>query len=583
MFAGIIQDDGLANSAERLAYVRPKVDDRRDWFGVTRIGSARSALMGDSRNRVPIGQFIATISITLGGAAMVLLIIAARCGSTVRDRRTRLLTALGGGYRHRALVNLGEALIPSSVGTVLGCVPYFVMTIWNVRLPITGFTTNSADLRSWAWAAPTAAVSAFALALLVVVTIHRDTGSTQGTQPRTFEGAIPRWRSVVGAIGLIAIVVTPYLSKVMSFLAYVGGTALLWGMLPSTAGLVIRRLGTSLANFGVRTGRSDTLIAGRWAHARPGVVVRLVSVVVIGLGVITQAQVWSSRLGESGQNAQRAHQELRDSVLIVVPQSMTPLRVDRFTGLLPKEAELLMVNTPDTPEGTTEIRGSCSTVRKLNLKCSPGPLAQDKGDVRARFLNQYVSYVGKTELREGSVLAAAKTSDRIAVILPLGSDGFSGQVKQAAYQSFGMAFVERPYDSWLLGTDNLATMATWVRLFTVLMMGILLLAVVTSSAGEFLTFTTAVAPLAVLTERRRFVMGIALWNLSAPTVIAVGFGTAVAAWQGTFFIAMTSAGTFSWTLLGTSALVALGLAGVIGLAGGLGAVQATAQWRPAAD
>ncbi|MFB9681808.1 hypothetical protein [Streptosporangium vulgare] len=582
-FAGTIHPSGLSTPSERLAYVRPTGTGHQGWLKITKIGSAESTPMGDSLNRVPVGQLLGTIGLTLGGAAIVLLVIAARCGSTARDRRIQLLTTLGGGRGHQATVNLGEALVPVVIGTVLGALPYTVMSVENVRIPMIDQVVDSTDLRAWAWALPLVAFAACVLALSTVVGLHRATGDGRSTRPRTFADTIPRWRLYAGLLGLVAIISTPYLSKAASFLAYIGGTALLWGMLPSAAGVVIRRWGQSAASFGTRTGRGDALVAGRWTHARPGVVVRLVAVIVIGLGVITQAQVWSSRLGESSQNAQVMKEQLHDSVLVVTPRSMAPGTVNAFRHSLPRTANLFLVTSAKGPADAAVLHGSCAAIRSLGITCPAPSFRIADGDVRAVVLGQFVGHSGSTELREGNVPGATRTADSLAVVSPVESANMAAQVKETAHRAFGMAEVRRPYDSWLLGADRLAAMANWVKLLTVLMLAVLSLAVAFSSAAEFLVFTTAVAPLAILSERRRFLLGVALWNLTLPTMIAVVFGVCVAAWQGTFFVAMTEAGVFSWNLLAASAAGAGTLAVAVGIVSGAGAVRAGARWRPAAD
>ncbi len=153
------------------------------------------------------------------------------------------------------------------------------------------------------------------------------------------------------------------------------------------------------------------------------------------------------------------------------------------------------------------------------------------GDARIAILGKFIGFGGEIKFREGNVSGNTQKADQIAVVSPLGTTGLNARVKETANRAFGLAQVKRPYDGWILGADRLVNMADWVKLLTILTLIILALAVAFSSAAEFLVFTAAVAPLAVLTERRRFLLGIAIWNLTVPTVIAVAFGVCVAAWQ----------------------------------------------------
>lgn len=267
-FAGLIGSAGLATPSERLAYVRPVVSDHRGWLKVSRIGHERSTPMVDTLNRVSIGQLLGTIGITLGGASVVLLVVAARAGSASRDRRTHLMTVLGADRRHLALVHLGEAAVPTAAGTLAGSLSYLVMSLWDVRIPLIDQVINSADLRAWAWAAPLIALAGCGLMVSVIVGLHRATPDGKSTRPRLFADAIPRWRLYAGVLGLVAVVSTPYMSKLAGFLAYIGGTALLWGMLPSAAGVVIRRWGKSAASFGAWAAAATPSSPG--AGLRPG-------------------------------------------------------------------------------------------------------------------------------------------------------------------------------------------------------------------------------------------------------------------------------------------------------------------------
>ncbi|MFC0865042.1 hypothetical protein ACFHYQ_22370 [Sphaerimonospora cavernae] len=584
-FGGTIGSEGLASPGERLAYVRPIVDHHREWLRIARIGSSKAMPIGDSLNRVPIGQFLSTLAITLGGAALVLLVVAARVGSATRDRRTQLLAALGGTGWHRTLVTVGEALPAVILGTVLGALPYLAMMTVTTRLPISGFVVSPSDLRTWSWAVPLMMSAACLIALLVVASLHRIRLDGRTTRPRTFAVEVPRWRLVAGLAGLFLVIVTPYLPKVAGFLSYIGGTALLWGMLPSAAGVAVRWMGERVARFGLRGGRGVALVAGRWAHARPGVVVRLVAVIVIGLGVITQAQVWTSRLGDAGQNAEFLQQRLGDSVLLVTAPSLTPEKIRSFRDKLPSESELFAFYRPEDPTKPTVVRTDCAAIREIGLSCDEPPMQLSNGDLRARVLDGSIGLGSSaTTLRQGDIYRGTASTDGLAIISPLRTEAAPlWQVKIAAHQAFGRAHVERPFDAWLLGADRLVSMADWIRLLTVLILAILLITVVFSSAAEFLVFTASVAPLAVLTEQRRFLMRIALWNLTLPALLAVVIGVAVAAWQGNFFIAISGSGTFSWDITAAGTAAAVVLAVGLGLAGGIGAVRAADRWRPAAD
>ena len=115
--------------------------------------------MGEALNGRTLSDVLRPLGALTGVPALALLVLAARVGSRTRDRRGGLLQALGGTWRHRALVNLGEAVLPLAAGTALAALVLLPALVTDVRLPPTGYLLDSGDLRT-AW-------PRFALALLL--------------------------------------------------------------------------------------------------------------------------------------------------------------------------------------------------------------------------------------------------------------------------------------------------------------------------------------------------------------------------------------------------------------------------------
>lgn len=97
------------------------------------------------------------------------------------------------------------------------------------------------------------------------------------------------------------------------------------------------------------------------------------------------------------------------------------------------------------------------------------------------------------------------------------------------------------------GPGNLVAMARWVILLVSAMIAILMVAMALSAAAEFLALSRSLAPVAILSQRRRFLVGIALWHLTVPGLVAVVVGAeASAAVRGTLKLDVFPGGEELW-------------------------------------
>lgn len=595
-FAGLISPEGLGSAGERFAYVRPAHPDARPtrgWVKISGFGADAPAPLGEALNVAPLAQFLTVILVVVGGPAGVLVVVAARCGSAGRDRRNALLVALGASWWHRALLTVGEAMLPVSLGAAAGVLPLLAAMTTDIRLPITGYLVGSADIRSTAWMIPPMALASLVTVLVVVVGLHRVDRGGRATRPGVFARPVPRWRLAVCVGGLLLVAASPYWTGPPRFFLYMTGSLLLWGSVPSVAAVVIRRMGGRLAALGRWRGWSAALVAGRWIAARPGVVVRLSVAVVIGLGLITQVQVWTSWLGSMGMEAKATKAGIGDSVLTVESSEFTADRVRAFTAGLPGGYRVLAMYAREAQGAAGELppqarpqllQGPCEALRPLKLECSASsvPLLAAPADPRVRELGRWTDNGRPLHVRSDALVSGRRRPQRLVVFADSETWG-QGRVKQAAYKVFDRPVVQRLGQEWLSGAENTAGYGGWVILFAMAGLVILLLAVMISSASEFLVFGTELAPLAVQTERRGLFVLLGLWNLSFPLVLVAIAGVGVAIWQGQFFIALTESGSFSWPTLSAAAVGAAVLAILTGLLGGLSAARTAMRWRPQAD
>ncbi|WP_241911505.1 permease [Streptomyces sp. DH-12] len=581
-YAGTIGKSGLVSPSERLAYVRPAQtpDELRKsdaWQYAE--GFGRAFPMGENLYGRPLGQVLLTLGVLTGLPAVSLLVIASRVGSRTRDRRSGLLQALGGGWRHRAVVNIGESALPIAAGTAVAILPMLAASATDLRIPPTGYLLNSDDLRA-AWPMTLAAlIVSFVVSLGAVVLLHRVERGGTATRPRSFASKVPRWRLYGCGAGIALVAVSQYFRGTPGLFAFAFGTVAMWALLPSVAAAAGRVLGEKFAAQGFRAGRPGQLIGGRWTVAHPGVVVRLAIAMVIGLGLVCQLQVWNSRLGEKAAAARASEARVGDSVISVYNRDITPPAIRDLAGSLPTGAHLFSLNTnPEQPAPL--LQGSCDALRTLGLTCPTAPETVEGGDRRLEEIRRWYG----PELRIQATPSHPSLDKLYGQLLVIPqATGQRAQVERAAYAVVPAVNVETPGENWLTGASNKARLNNWILLFGSLGLALLLLAGTISAAAEFMRVRHVLAPLAVLTGSHSIYRSVALWNLTMPLLIATLITGAVSAWHSLFFIAVVQEGSFSWRVLAGAMTGCAVLAVAVGLLGGRAAIRAARTWQPTAD
>ncbi|MGW6904120.1 permease [Streptomyces sp. NPDC054940] len=581
-YAGTIGKSGLVSPSERLAYVRPaqtpdQLGESDAWQYAT--GFGRAFPMGEDLYGRPLGQVLLTLGVLTGLPALSLLVVAARVGSRTRDRRSGLLQALGGTWRHRAVVNIGEAALPIAAGTAVAVLPMLAASATDLRIPPTGYLLNGDDLRA-AWPMTlTALLVSFVISLGGVVLLHRVDRSGTATRPRSFASRIPKWRLYGCGAGIALVALSQYFRGTPGLLLFAFGTVVMWALLPSVAAAASRALGEKFAAQGFRTGRPGQLIGGRWTVAHPGVVVRLAIAMVIGLGLISQLQVWNSRLGEKAAAARASEARVGDSVLSVYSRDITQPAIRDLAGSLPAGAGLFSVDTnPEQPAPL--LRGSCDALKSLGLTCPASAEPAKGGDRRLAEIRNWYGPELRIQVAPSDLPLDQLYGQLLVVPKTLGQQA---EVERAAYAAVPAVNVETLGENWLTGASNKARLNNWILLFGSLGLTLLLLAGTMSAAAEFVRVRHVLAPLAVLTGSHRVFRSVALWHLTVPLLIATVITGAVSAWHSMFFIAVVQEGSFSWRVLAGAMAGCAVLAAVVGLLGGRTAIRAAHQWRPAAD
>ncbi|MCX4969847.1 permease [Streptomyces sp. NBC_00654] len=580
-YAGSIGKPGLASPSERLAYVRPSqppsARERESWFYTT--GFGQSYPMGEILLGRPLSQVLLALGAMTGVPAVALLVVASRIGSSTRDRRGSLLQALGGSWWHRAVVNTGEAALPLAAGTVLTVLPLVVALSIDIRVPPTGYSLNSDDVRSAVPMMAVALMVSFAICLAVVVFLHRIDRGGATTRPRSFSSKVPPWRLVGCGLGVAAVVFSQYVRDVPGLVVFAIGTVVMWALLPSVVVVACRALGSVIAERGFRTGRPGALIGGRWTVAHPGVIVRLALAMVIGIGLVCQMQVWNSRLGEKAAVARAAEAQLGDRVVSVQSRNITPSVIEDLSRSLPEGSHVFSLKSFPEQQSVL-VQGTCRALRSLSLPCPAKPEEVTSNDIRVSAIASWYGPNLQTQVAPSRLVLDELNGSLLVVTR---APGQQAQIEKAAYALVPAVNVESPGETWLVGAANKDRLNNWTLLFGSLGLALLLLTAALSSASEFVRIRQVLAPLAILTGSHDIYRSVVFWHLTVPLLVSTFIATVVTAWHSLFFIAMVQEGSFSWGVLGAAALGCILLTVSVGVLGARTAIRAAQQWRPTAD
>lgn len=593
-YAGTIDDAGLASPAERLAYIRPATPpegkQRERWMRVAGFGNPYGGLGGEALTAKPLSMVLLAVGALMLVPALALAVIAARVGSQPRDRRSSLLHALGGSWRHRALVATGEALVPVTVGAVLGATPLLAAFTAKIRLPFTDYILAPADMRA-VWPLMAGVLIAVPVAaVVVVVLLHRIPQPDRQVRPRSFTERVPRWRQF-GCLAAAALVVaSPYVRGRIGLVMFVAGTVGLWASVPSVGGAVSRRLGNACAAIGRRRGNPGLLVGGRWTATHPGVVVRLATAMVIGLGLLAHLQLWTSRAGDMAREASATNKRIGTSVLVVQASSLTFDQIRDFTGRLPADSKVVTIRRVGNDKPAILLSGTCATLHALQAGCTSTPTAvtADSASATDPRVKEIAARYGELQFVSSRPDTGPDSQRRwrnpaeVLVVSDQRSVTHKNQIKQAASATLDTPAVGTLGEEWLLGVNDDVRLGHWLRLFGTAGLGFLLIAALIGIAAEFSRFGSSMAPLAAITGRRSLFGAVAIWHLTVPMIISVLISAVVTAWNCTVFLS-TQDGHLSWALLGAGTAGASVFALATGVLAGTAAARSSRHWRPTAD
>lgn len=592
--AGRISAEGLTSPSERLAYVRPTAAKSPEWddtMEISGFGDPDPTPFGDSIGVVDADAFMAAVIGFLGLPAAVLTVVALRCGSAARDRRTALLDALGGTWRHRALVCMGEALWPVAAGALIGTVPLLTAAYTDVAIPLTGYTLSAAAVRAWLPAVLLGAAGAAAGVLVASVLLHRTKGD--GRSPRTLtRGRMKRRYALVCALGLgmaMPVDLGPLAPDYrVSIVQYAIGIVLTLATLPTLIAWVMTALGRRLASRSVTKQYPGGLIAGRWLHAYPGVIARLVVAVVVGLGLVSQVQLWVSRTTVAATEARATFDALGDSVLIIRSRVQPASQIKAFEEDL-GQGRAVFALLQDR-QGPAVLTGPCASWKAVRLPCPPARstvLRDRHHDRRLSELGRWETGTPELRIATGDLPATGKRGGgaeiKLVVISDPGDASAGRTVREAAYRHLGTApLVNVLAGMQLGGALQDEAIANWVTLLGLGGMLMAALAAAFSALAEFQVFGSRLAPVGVLSGDTHVFRSTALWYLSVPIGVA-GFAGAVVSTVLGYPMVTTGGARWAPELTAVTVVGSTVLAICVGLAGGQGVIARAGNWRPGAD
>jgi hypothetical protein len=597
---GIIQESGLAGPGERYAYVNPtdKQLDKAGFSPVVGFGAKRGMPAGDVLFVSGRGKLLTALYLVLLPAG-VMAVVAVRMGSACRDKRTALVSALGGSPRHRLCLTVGESAAPILAGAVVGTLPALLtMTTDRVRLPWIGYWLSGADLRHWWWAVALAGCAGAAGTLFLVCVMHRP-GGRGGTRPSQLsarQGQVIRWAAMACPLLIFTTVWGPALLDPAQYAdlrmkLYNAGVLAVLATFPCAVALGVGAAGSRIADSIRRTGSSGALVAGRHIAARPGVTARLVAGVGIAMVLVSQVQLKNSQFSSSAHAAQSTARRIGHSVVLLQadPTRLSPGQLADTLRQLPHNTEILALYPPSDsdPKGLSRIQAPCTALRAAQLPCSLHATMTGTTQAAPRIAEAVRWSVPAGEhiaVQEGNILPDnwKKAPQNLVLTSSDGRDLPYDQIKQLLRNTLPVAAVtaELPGEGWLVGARNGIAHGRWVVFLGV--PGLLLVALATTLANlaEFLRFSRLIAPLSVLTGSRKVYYSAAAWALLAPLLAAIATSIVVASWLAAPQESPADGIGLSSSTLSATASALIVLAVLTWWWGTRAALRQAARWRP---
>ncbi|MFE0879406.1 FtsX-like permease family protein [Streptomyces smyrnaeus] len=597
---GHIDPGGLASAGEHLAYVRPLEGFPGHAEYVSGWGDPDGPVFGEPLFvQQPATSFFYLVTATLLAPALALTVIAARTGSSSRDRRRAVLHALGTSRRHRLCIDLGEAAPAIVVGAALAALALWVFESTNWPLPWVSYDLTAGYLPPYRATLYGCVFVAAAFVLAAAVLLQPRVSSMQSVRPRLRDRrTLLKTAAWLCPVAFALAVFGPGMlgaddNESLFLLPYSIGalTALL--ALPALLSLLAGVFGRTLARFGTSANSPAALLAGRWISASPSAVARIVISVVMVMGLASMLYTWSNRITDTDRAAVQLQAQLDGSVVEVegsgLEESSLP-RISRFVEALPAEIDVLSgYATPGSDGGAVEIVGTRQALSHAGLpstRKSAKVTPQDALTPRGRALVQDATESGTNTVRV--TVGPPSTTKKPTFLHALSATGGKlapQEVKRVANRHLTPGWTaEPPGYEWTTSLLTYQNQSRWLMLFAMPAIGLLAFATCLANAAEFLRFGRSMAPIGVITGSRALFVKTAVWVFMSAFSLAAALGAGAAVvltlpMQGP----PVNANGLPATLMATGVGVVAVIAVIMTCWSAWVTLREAARWKPARD
>ncbi|MDQ1295315.1 MAG: hypothetical protein QG608_3200, partial [Actinomycetota bacterium] len=535
--AGVIGEEGLGVPDERLAWRRPPRGESLEGatgseaFKGLEGGKGLRGGCGESDNIFTWPGYSGCVLMLLVFPASMLLYVGNGFGVEERKRRDVLLSVLGAGPVQRRWVQVGDVAGPVLAGVGFAGAALAAVIWRSPRLPVTDFVVPG-DYLLLHWpvlAGVLAAAGAVTVVLSVLVPTRHRKGSTRPV--RTGERS-RRIHLLAFPVALFAAVRLPdvldpgYTPGPVWNITYLIGVVATFVTLPFTLGVLVGAAGQMVAAWGRRRGSTAALIGGRRLSAAPSGTARTVAGTVILVGVLLEANVWSSLLTRFEAADRATQQSLGNSVLVTDVHGQTELPL--FLDALPAGFGTFLLQESgmngDWRKRRFVATGQCSDLRAVGFTCrGKQDLSKLPGRTRTLLSLLYVRGAAQLQVAQGTVRGTSASyagSSALVIVDPSGKAVDLPGIKKIAYRTLAS-----PPEIYNLGEDGFGTststahQATWIVLFGIGSVLILGTALGITAVTRFRNQADDLGSLSILTGRRTPFWGIGAWTVAAPMVL----------------------------------------------------------------
>lgn len=574
--AGTIDPAGLANPAERFAYVGvdPVAAGEGGFLAISGFGEPPALdALGDVVQQSPANRFIPPYLALLLLPALFLLVVAVRLGGERRDRHVRILAVVGASPHQRRLEIARATWLPAAAGATTATLLALLGTTTTWTVPGNGYIVVGADVRAWWWVLPVAGLLgagltvATALALLRLRRRPRDGGTrpvSGADKPTSWPVLLLPAMVVLANLAYVYIAPSnPYIGLLAYMAAGIGAVICMPAFVAALTSLISR----AAVKLAKRHNAPSVLVAGRTLQASARPVIRAVMVVAVAMVLVTQIQTFTSAPSEEHRRAQNAYDQAHQS-LVSIQEAETPGWLTAYVDQLPEGRAVLRATT-DLEKGNTVVWGTCDDVSDVFGACptSPEPappLALPRGLVLASYLGEDATFVAADPLTVTATDVApafAEDSEFTMTQTLIVSTTTEPLTERDVRADLNALTVDPPYidvagtQTWILGAQLAKDNTRWVGYFGAIGLLICVVATLFGLGLEFLEIGRRLAPVSIITGARSAYAVNAAVIVGLPIITAGAVGITVG-WASA--LAPTAPGQLASLPVGVLASMGLG-------------------------